>query len=134
MGRILEARRFDLVIFDVMLPGEDGLSIARGLRAQGQLPVIIVSAKGDEVDWIVGLEIGADDYLGKPFNPRHLLARIRAVLRRRRLRGEQEGKTQDSAQLSVQSLRPQSGYPALDPRPHGHPAHERQARSLALFP
>lgn len=72
----------DLVILDLMLPGEDGLSIARRLRAGSDLPIIILSARGEEVDRIVGLEVGADDYLAKPFNPRELLARIRAVLRR----------------------------------------------------
>ncbi len=72
----------DLVILDLMLPGEDGLSIARRLRASNQLPIIMLSARGEEVDRIVGLEVGADDYLPKPFNPRELLARIRAVLRR----------------------------------------------------
>lgn len=90
MDRILAERSFDLIILDVMLPGEDGLSIARRLRSQGGVPMIIVSAKGDDVDRIVGLEIGADDYLGKPFNPRELLARIRAVLRRRGLGCDRE--------------------------------------------
>ena len=72
----------DLVILDLMLPGEDGLSLARRLRSDHQLPIIMISARGEEVDRIVGLEVGADDYLPKPFNPRELLARIRAVLRR----------------------------------------------------
>jgi len=72
----------DLLILDLMLPGEDGLSIARRMHAAGEIPVIILSARGDEVDRIIGLEVGADDYLAKPFNPRELLARIRAVLRR----------------------------------------------------
>ena len=72
----------DLVILDLMLPGEDGLSIARRLREEPGLPIIMVSARGDDVDRIVGLEVGADDYLPKPFNPRELVARVRAVLRR----------------------------------------------------
>ncbi len=72
----------DLLVLDVMLPGEDGLSIAKRLKAESICPIIMLSAQGDDVDRIVGLEIGADDYLGKPFNPRELLARIRAVLRR----------------------------------------------------
>jgi two-component system OmpR family response regulator len=74
--------RIDLVVLDVMLPGEDGLSICRRLRAAGHLPIIMLTAKAEDVDRIVGLEIGADDYLTKPFNPRELLARIRSVLRR----------------------------------------------------
>ena len=78
----LEEHEVDLIVLDLMLPGEHGLSIARRLKGTSDLPVIIVSAQGEDVDRIVGLEIGADDYLGKPFNPRELLARIRAVLRR----------------------------------------------------
>lgn len=73
----------DLVILDLMMPGEDGLSIARRLRASTHLPIIMLSARGEDIDRIVGLEVGADDYLSKPFNPRELLARIRAVLRRK---------------------------------------------------
>jgi DNA-binding response OmpR family regulator len=78
----LAAHNVDLLILDLMLPGEDGLSVAHRLRAAGGPPIIIISARGEEVDRIVGLEVGADDYLPKPFNPRELLARIRAVLRR----------------------------------------------------
>jgi two-component system phosphate regulon response regulator OmpR len=73
----------DLIILDLMLPGEDGLSLARSLRTNSDVPIIILSARGEDVDRIVGLEVGADDYIPKPFNPRELLARIRAVLRRR---------------------------------------------------
>jgi two-component system, OmpR family, phosphate regulon response regulator OmpR len=83
MDEILAAAQPDLVILDLMMPGEDGLSIARRLRAATHLPVIMLSARGEDIDRIVGLEVGADDYLSKPFNPRELLARIRAVLRRK---------------------------------------------------
>ena len=72
----------NLVILDLMLPGEDGLSIARRLQSDYGLPIVMISARGEELDRIVGLEVGADDYLPKPFNPRELLARVRAVLRR----------------------------------------------------
>lgn len=82
MDAALAEERPHLVILDIMLPGEDGLSICRRLRARGDLPILMLTAKGDDVDRIVGLEVGADDYLPKPFNPRELLARIRAVLRR----------------------------------------------------
>ncbi len=82
MRRVLETGRFDLVILDVMMPGDDGLTLCRELRARGDQPVIMLTALGEETDRIVGLEMGADDYLPKPFNPRELLARIRAVLRR----------------------------------------------------
>lgn len=82
MDRHLADSRTDLIVLDLMLPDEDGLSLCRRLRATSQLPIIMVTARGDEVDRILGLELGADDYLGKPFNPRELLARINAVLRR----------------------------------------------------
>ena len=84
MWRAVETSRPDLVVLDVMLPGEDGLSLCRDLRARSRLPVIMLTARGDELDRIIGLEMGADDYLGKPFNPRELLARINSVLRRTR--------------------------------------------------
>jgi two-component system OmpR family response regulator len=71
-----------LMVLDLMLPGEDGLSICRRVRAKSALPILMLTAKRDDIDRIVGLEVGADDYLGKPFNPRELLARIRAILRR----------------------------------------------------
>lgn len=79
----LASRNVDLIVLDLMMPGEDGLSICRRVAAAGGPPVIILSARGDDVDRIVGLEIGADDYMPKPFNPRELSARIRSVLRRR---------------------------------------------------
>ncbi len=70
MTRLIETARFDLVVLDLMLPGEDGLTLCRRLRAQSSLPIIILTAIGEETDRIVGLEMGADDYLAKPFNPR----------------------------------------------------------------
>jgi two-component system OmpR family response regulator len=82
MDGALKENRIDLVVLDIMLPGEDGLSICRRLRASSNIPVIMLTARGEDIDRIVGLEFGADDYLTKPFNPRELLARIRAVLRR----------------------------------------------------
>jgi two-component system OmpR family response regulator len=82
MMRILDGAAIDLVVLDLMLPGEDGLSLCRRLRATTTLPVIMLTAMGEDTDRIVGLEMGADDYLPKPFNPRELLARIKAVLRR----------------------------------------------------
>jgi two-component system OmpR family response regulator len=84
MDRALASAACDLVVLDIMMPGEDGLSICRRLSEFGGPPVIILSAVGEEVDRIVGLELGADDYLAKPCRPRELLARVRAVLRRRR--------------------------------------------------
>jgi two-component system OmpR family response regulator len=74
----------DLIILDLMLPGEDGLTLCRELRAKSEIPIIMLTARGDETDRIVGLELGADDYVAKPFSPRELLARIKRVLRRAR--------------------------------------------------
>lgn len=83
MGRALEHGAIDLIVLDVMLPGRDGLAICRDLRARNlQTPIILLTAKGEDVDRIIGLEMGADDYVAKPFNSRELLARIKAVLRR----------------------------------------------------
>jgi two-component system, OmpR family, response regulator len=82
MMLMLESARIDLVVLDVMLPGESGLSLCRRVRSSSSLPIIMLTAVGSETDRIVGLEMGADDYLPKPFNPRELLARARAVLRR----------------------------------------------------
>lgn len=78
----LQAGAFDLAILDIMMPGEDGLSLARFIRANGDLPIILLTARAEDIDRIVGLEMGADDYLAKPFNPRELTARIAAILRR----------------------------------------------------
>ena len=91
LRRLLERNALDLVVLDIMMPGEDGLSLCRHLRSTTDLPVILLTAMAEETDRIVGLEVGADDYVSKPFNPRELLARIKAVLRR------------------VQSLPPQKG-------------------------
>ena len=82
MQRLLHETQVDLVILDVMMPGEDGLRLCGRLRAASEVPIIILTALGGEVDRIVGINSGADDYVVKPFNPRELLARIRAVLRR----------------------------------------------------
>ena len=82
MRKLLADHRIDLILLDLMLPGEDGLSLCRAVRAGSLVPIIMLTAKGDEVDRVIGLEMGADDYLAKPFGSRELIARIRAVLRR----------------------------------------------------
>ncbi len=82
MQRALEGWNIDLVVLDLMLPGEDGLSLCRGLRAKSNIPIIMLTMISEETDRIIGLEMGADDYLPKPFSPRELLARMKAVLRR----------------------------------------------------
>ena len=84
MWAAMSAARPDLVVLDLMLPGDDGLTLCRDLRARGSVPVIMLTARGEEMDRIVGLELGADDYVAKPFNPRELLARVKSVLRRTR--------------------------------------------------
>ena len=80
---------YRLIILDVMLPGVNGFEVLRRIRSQSQIPVLMLTARGEEVDRIVGLEVGADDYLPKPFNPRELVARIRAILRRTHTDGSQ---------------------------------------------
>ncbi len=89
--RAWPAAHFQLVILDLMLPGEGGLDLARWLRREGDVPIIMLTAMGEETDRIIGLELGADDYLPKPFSPRELLARMRAVLRRTTERAEKRG-------------------------------------------
>lgn len=84
MRKALADGRIDLILLDLMLPGEDGLALCRALRAESSIPIIMLTAKGEEVDRVIGLEMGADDYLSKPFGSRELIARIRAVLRRAR--------------------------------------------------
>jgi two-component system, OmpR family, response regulator len=90
--RVLQGSGVELVVLDVMMPGEDGLSLCRHLRATSDVPVILLTAVTEETDRIVGLEMGADDYVTKPFSPRELLARIRAVLRRVRSLPPQRGR------------------------------------------
>ncbi|HOP15898.1 MAG: response regulator [Chromatiaceae bacterium] len=82
MNKLLAGAAVDLVVLDLMMPGDDGLTLCRKIRATSEIPVIMLTAMGEETDRIVGLEMGADDYLAKPFNPRELLARIKSVLRR----------------------------------------------------
>ena len=82
MQKVMADSRIDLILLDLMLPGEDGLSLCRSLRAESNIPIIMLTAKGEEIDRVIGLEMGADDYLAKPFGSRELIARIKAVLRR----------------------------------------------------
>lgn len=90
MKRLMEHGHFTLLVLDLMMPGEDGLTLCRDLRARSSIPVVMLTAMGEEMDRIIGLEMGADDYLAKPFNPRELLARIKAVLRRANLMPESQ--------------------------------------------
>jgi DNA-binding response OmpR family regulator len=95
---VLQQRAFALVLLDIMMPGLDGLTVLRRLRVSNRVPVVMLTAKGDETDRVVGLEVGADDYLPKPFAPRELLARIRAVLRR------SQGDSQPQTTLAVANV------------------------------
>ncbi|WP_068317952.1 response regulator [Polycladidibacter hongkongensis] len=97
--KVLAAAAIDLVVLDVMMPGEDGLSLCRHLVEAGSAPVILLTAMAEETDRIVGLEIGADDYVTKPFNPRELLARIKAVLRRTTSLPPKQAKVQEGEML-----------------------------------
>ncbi|MFN0063016.1 MAG: response regulator [Myxococcaceae bacterium] len=94
----LETNTFDVVLLDLMLPGMDGLEVCRRIRARSSVPILMLTAKGDETDRVVGLEMGADDYIPKPFGPRELLARVKAVLRR-------SSPTVQAEQLGVGELR-----------------------------
>jgi DNA-binding response OmpR family regulator len=89
--RVLRQGGFDAVILDVMLPDQDGFEVCRRLRAESDIPILMLTARGEETDRILGLELGADDYLPKPFNPRELLARLRAILRRREAGADRPG-------------------------------------------
>ncbi len=82
MRQCLVSGHFDLIVLDIMMPGEDGFTLCKEIRAKSNIPIIMLTAGSDETDRIIGLELGADDYVGKPFNPRELLARIKAILRR----------------------------------------------------
>lgn len=98
MWNSLEQRPVDLIILDVMLPGKNGIDLCREIRTRGDVPIIFISAKVDETDRVIGLELGADDYIPKPFGTRELIARVRAVLRRR----PQESGSSDSSPERVQ--------------------------------
>jgi DNA-binding response OmpR family regulator len=104
----------DLIVLDVMLPGKDGFEVCRSLRRDSQVPIIMLTARGEETDRIVGLEIGADDYLVKPFSPRELVARIKAILRRSATQNER----QETDLLRIQDL-------AINPRTRGVEANGR---------
>jgi len=114
MERVLAVAPIDLVILDVMMPGEDGLSICRRLAEGGAPAIIMVSAMGEEIDRVLGLELGADDYLAKPCSPRELLARVRAVFRRLdegRAGGGRKGRTYHFLGFTVDTLRRQLRAP-----------------------
>jgi two-component system phosphate regulon response regulator PhoB len=91
--KVMKGAAIDLVVLDIMMPGEDGLSLCRSIRETTQIPVILLTARGEEVDRIIGLEMGADDYIAKPFSPRVLAARVKALLRRKETAAQAEAET-----------------------------------------
>ena len=103
MRRVLAAEAIDMVVLDLMLPGEDGLSLCRGLRAESPLPVLMLTARGEAADRVLGLELGADDYMVKPFEPRELVARLNSILRR--TRGEQATSRAGDNQIAFEGWR-----------------------------
>ena len=125
MWALLARERVDLIVLDLMLPGDDGLVLCRNLRAQSDVPVIMLTAKGEDTDRIVGLEMGADDYLPKPFNPRELLARIKSVLRRARAAPRRQAAgTGDRLRFAGWTARPRR--PSPDRRRRRNRESERQ--------
>jgi len=107
------ARQWDVILLDLMLPSRDGLTICREIRARSDVPIIVLTARGEEADRVMGLELGADDYLSKPFSPRELLARIRALLRRAR---GQAGPSQRPLEVGPLRLDPGAHRATLDGR------------------
>jgi DNA-binding response OmpR family regulator len=103
--RLLAQHSVDAVLLDVMMPGMDGLNVLRKIREHSLVPVIMLTAKGDETDRVVGLELGADDYLPKPFSPRELLARLRAVVRRTQANGERRQFSVSGVRVDLESRR-----------------------------
>ncbi len=111
--REFSAQRFDLIVLDIVMPEDDGLQVCRKMRRQSELPIIFVSSRDDELDRVLGLEIGGDDYLTKPFSPRELAARVSAVLRRTKGRGGEPARAESAAQAPLTR-----GPLRLDPARH----------------
>jgi DNA-binding response OmpR family regulator len=111
---LLGAGGYDAVLLDIMMPGMDGLSVLRKIRDDSDLPVIMLTAKGDETDRVVGLELGADDYLPKPFSPRELLARLRAVVRRTQAREVRQRLSVSGVSVDLESRRVERGGAAVE--------------------
>ncbi len=125
-------RQYDCIVLDLMLPGRDGIEVTRELRARTDVPIVMVTARGEEADRVLGLEVGADDYMTKPFSPRELLARIRATVRR--VRG-QAGPTHQTIQVGGLALDPARMTVTLDGKPIEVTAYEFQIlRALAQRP
>lgn len=111
---LLAAGGYDAVLLDIMMPGMDGLSVLRKIRDDSDLPVLMLTAKGDETDRVVGLELGADDYLPKPFSPRELLARLRAVVRRTQAREVRQKLAVSGVSVDIESRRVERAGAAVE--------------------
>jgi two-component system OmpR family response regulator len=120
MSKVLGDEAVDLVVLDLRLAGEDGMTIARSLRDQSSIPIVMLTGVRDEADRVMGLELGADDYITKPFSPRELLARIRTVLRRTKSAGSRIGATARNSCLPVRRVRTQSAHAAAQATDGGH--------------
>ena len=105
--------QFQLAVLDIGLPGMDGLDVCRNLRQTSSLPVIMLTAASDDLDRILGLELGADDYMGKPFNPRELLARIKALLRRIQVQALNQDSSSDASKLHIDSLKRSASFAGI---------------------
>jgi DNA-binding response OmpR family regulator len=105
--------RYDVVLLDLMLPGKDGLEVCREIRARSDVPIVVLTARGEEADRVMGLELGADDYLAKPFSPRELLARIRAVVRRAKGKA---GPSRETVRVGALAVDPAARRVTLDGR------------------
>ena len=132
---VLDKKRVDLITLDVRLGGEDGFHLAREVRAKNNVPIIMISGKGDMIDRVVGLELGADDYIAKPFHMREVLARVRAVLRRYESQGSESGRApqaEKGARFEFELVATRSGAArAEDPRWQRLRAHHRGVQSPA---
>ena len=106
----VDMSQFDLAVLDIGLPGMDGLDVCRNLRQTSSLPVIMLTAASDDLDRILGLELGADDYMGKPFNPRELLARIKALLRRSQVQALSQESVSAAPKLHINSLKRSASF------------------------
>ena len=116
MSRILNDEAIDLIVLDLRLAGEDGMAIVRSLRDQSSIPIVMLTGVRDEADRVMGLELGADDYLTKPFSPRELLARIRTVLRRAKSAAPGAGARAGDSRVPVRRVRAQPAHPASQAR------------------
>ena len=134
LAAVMARETIDLVLLDLRLPGEDGMQIARRLRERSTVPILMLTGRADEADRVMGLELGADDYLTKPFSPRELLARIRAVLRRAQGAGHRGRRDREGARLPLRRLGAERRTRRLKSPDGGRRAHQRRVQPADGFP